>query len=65
VDHAGAVDASHVELVDEIETLGPADALSLAVLTVLAIFGTLLALAATLSAPTLLTWIECALVGYG
>jgi hypothetical protein len=53
VNHARSVDASHVELVDEIETLGPADALP-ARLGVLSVLDTFLALLAALPTPALL-----------
>jgi hypothetical protein len=67
VDHARSVDASHIEFVDKIETLRPANALSarFAVLAVFAILGTLFALLATLPAPALFTRVERASVDDG
>jgi hypothetical protein len=62
VDHARSVDASHIEFVDEIKTLWPADTLSVLIFT---IFGTLFALFATLPAPALLTRIQRASVDDG
>jgi hypothetical protein len=64
VDHARSVDASHIEFVNEIKTLRPADLLA-ARFAVLAVSSTLFALLAALPAPALFTRVERASVDDG